>query len=261
MILQQERCLQSGKSVLRIDQQYITSEKSVQMRILIIIPAYNEEANIKRVIGNLKTNNVQADYLVVNDGSKDRTAEICIENHYPILDLPINLGLVGAFQAGLRYAVENGYDAVLQFDGDGQHDPTYIEVMLNTMKNEQLDVVIGSRFCEKLKPHTLRMLGSSLISFAIRLTTGQKITDPTSGMRIFNLERLSKFSQNINYGPEPDTISYLLRCGARVKEVQVEMHERVAGTSYLNLARSVRYMLNMFISILFVQFFRPRGIL
>ena len=221
----------------------------------------HEESNIKRVIESLKSNCAQLDYLVVNDGSKDRTAEICEENHYPTLNLPINLGLEGAFQAGVRYAAQNGYDAALQFDGDGQHDPTYIETLVKTMDSEQLDVVIGSRFYMQPKPHTLRMLGSSLISFAIRLTTGQKITDPTSGMRLFNLTKLDQLSKNINYGPEPDTISYLLRSGAKIKEVQVEMHERIAGTSYLNLARSARYMLNMFISILFVQFFRPRGIL
>ena len=124
-----------------------------------------------------------------------------------------------------------------------------------------MDIVIGSRFCEEKKPHTLRMLGSTLITWAIRLTTGRHVSDPTSGMRLFSSNVLKNFSSSINYGPEPDTVSYLLRCGASISEVQVEMHERIAGTSYLNLGRSVRYMLNMFVSILFVQFFRPRGAL
>lgn len=230
-------------------------------RILTIIPAYNEAENIERVVDKLKLVCCDLDYLIVNDGSYDNTAFICEKKRYPLLNLPINLGLAGAFQAGIRYAAQNGYDAVLQFDGDGQHDPGYIKTMLERMEKDSLDIVIGSRFYERKKPHTLRMLGSSLISFAIRLTTGQKITDPTSGMRLFNLTKLNQLSKSINYGPEPDTISYLLRCGAKIKEVQVEMHERIAGTSYLNLARSARYMLNMFISILFVQFFRPRGIL
>ena len=230
-------------------------------KLLIIIPAYNEAENIERVVNNLIKNYPQGDYLVINDGSKDRTAEICRENGYPLLDLPVNLGLAGAFQAGIRYAYQNGYEAAIQFDGDGQHDPKYIESMLEKMEREKLDIVIGSRFCEAKKPHTLRMLGSTLITWAIRLTTGKKVADPTSGMRLFNANILKNFSNSINYGPEPDTVSYLLRCGASISEVQVEMHERIAGTSYLNLGRSVRYMLNMFVSILFVQFFRPRGAL
>lgn len=230
-------------------------------KLLIIIPAYNEAENIERVVDNLTENYPQWDYLVVNDGSKDRTAEICREKGYPLLDLPVNLGLAGAFQAGIRYAYQNGYTAALQFDGDGQHEPAYIESMLKKMEQEHLDIVIGSRFCEEKKPHTLRMLGSTLITWAIRLTTGRKVSDPTSGMRLFSANVLKNFSNSINYGPEPDTVSYLLRCGASISEVQVEMHERIAGTSYLNLGRSVRYMLNMFVSILFVQFFRPRGAL
>lgn len=230
-----------------------------QPKLLIIIPAYNEAENIERVVDNLTENYPQWDYLVVNDGSKDRTAEICREKGYPLLDLPVNLGLAGAFQAGIRYAYQNGYTAALQFDGDGQHEPAYIESMLKKMEQEHLDIVIGSRFCEEKKPHTLRMLGSTLITWAIRLTTGRKVSDPTSGMRLFSANVLKNFSNSINYGPEPDTVSYLLRCGASISEVQVEMHERIAGTSYLNLGRSVRYMLNMFVSILFVQFFRPRG--
>ena len=231
------------------------------VKLLIIIPAYNEQENIKRVVENLHRGYPQWDYLVVNDGSMDNTAEICRKNGYPFLDLPINLGLAGAFQAGIRYAYINGYTAALQFDGDGQHEAGYIDKMIDKMEQEDLDIVIGSRFCNKKKPCTLRALGSSLISGAIRFTTGKKVTDPTSGMRLFNARVLKRFSDNINYGPEPDTISYLLHCGASISEVQVEMHERIAGTSYLNLGRSIRYMLNMFISILVIQFFRPRGVL
>lgn len=230
-------------------------------KLLIIIPAYNEQDNIERVVENLREKYPQWDRIVINDGSTDNTAEICRKNRYPFLDLPMNLGLAGAFQAGIRYAYQNGYTAALQFDGDGQHEPYYITEMLEKMEKEDLDIVIGSRFCEKKKPHTLRMLGSTLITWAIRLTTGKKVEDPTSGMRLFNSSVLKNFSNNINYGPEPDTISYLLRCGASISEVQVEMHDRIAGTSYLSLGRSARYMLNMFISILFIQFFRPRGAL
>lgn len=206
-----------------------------KQKVLIIIPAYNEAENIERVVISLRRNYPQWDCIVVNDGSKDDTAEICRKNGFPLLDLPVNLGLAGAFQAGIRYAYLNGYTMALQFDGDGQHDPCYIKEMIDKMEQESLDIVIGSRFCEEKKPHTLRMLGSRLITSAIWFTTGKRIVDPTSGMRLFNANVLKNFSSNINYGPEPDTISYLLRCGASISEVQVEMHERIAGTSYLNL--------------------------
>lgn len=228
------------------------------MKVLVIVPAYNEEGSIERVVENLRRNFPQYDCIVVNDGSKDRTAEICRGHHYEMLDFPVNLGLTGAFQAGMRYAYRNGYDAAIQIDGDGQHDPRYIEAMAAVMEQEKADIVIGSRFCEKKKPRSLRMFGSNLISGAIRLTTGKRLTDPTSGMRLYNREMMQIFSDQINYGPEPDTMAHLIRCGAKIEEVQVEMYERMAGTSYLNFARSIQYMVNTFFSILFIQFFRPR---
>ena len=174
-----------------------------------------------------------------------------------MIDLPVNLGLAGAFQTGLRYAAENGYDCALQFDADGQHKPEYIQPMLD-MLEEGADIVIGSRFLTVRKPRNLRMVGSYLISWAIRLTTGQKICDPTSGMRLFNRGMLEEFSTNLNYGPEPDTISYLIKNGAVVRELQVQMGERIAGKSYLNLVRSVEYMIKMGLSILLIQWFRKR---
>lgn len=145
------------------------------MKVLVIIPAYNEAENIERVITDLKRRGGEVDYVVINDGSKDNTAKICRDHEYELLDLPVNLGLAGAFQAGMRYAYQNGYDAAIQFDGDGQHDPAYIVPMAEMMDGEDYDIVIGSRFCEKKKPRTLRMLGSRLISTAIRLTTGKRL--------------------------------------------------------------------------------------
>lgn len=228
------------------------------MKLLIAIPAYNEAENIERVVDNLIQNYPQYDYIVINDGSRDSTARICRENHYHLLDLPINLGLAGAFQAGMKYADRKGYDCLLQLDGDGQHRPEYIASMLAKMEAENLDIVIGSRFVTEKKPLSARMLGSRMLVMAIRITTGQKLTDPTSGMRMFSRNMIREFSQNINYGPEPDTMAYLIKNGAKVGEAQVRMDERMAGESYLNFARSVRYMLNMFVSILFIQNFRKR---
>ena len=227
------------------------------LKLLIVIPAYNEEGSIERVVDDLIQNYPQYDYVVVNDGSRDRTAAICRSRGYRLIDLPVNLGLAGAFQTGLRYAAEHGYDCAMQLDADGQHLPRYIAPMLEKLE-AGADIVIGSRFVTVLKPRTLRMVGSYLISWAIRLTTGQPICDPTSGMRMFNRRLLEEFAQNLNYGPEPDTISYLIKNGAVVKEVQVKMAERTAGESYLNFARSVQYMIKMGLSILLIQWFRKR---
>ncbi len=228
------------------------------MKVLIIIPAYNEQENIKNVVNNLINNFSEFDYIVVNDGSKDDTGLICKKNNYNLLDLPINLGLAGGIQAGFKYAYEKEYDYAIQFDGDGQHQPQYIEKMIKQMKESNADIIIGSRFVTSKKARSLRMLGSNLISFIIRITTGKKIMDPTSGMRLFNRNMIRKFAYTMNYGPEPDTISYLIRCGAKVEEVQVEMKDREAGESYLNFKRSIQYMLHMCMSIIFIQCFRRK---
>ena len=226
-------------------------------KLLIVIPAYNEEANIVRVVEDLVERFPQYDYVVVNDGSRDKTAAVCREHGFHLIDLPVNLGLAGAFQTGLRYAAENGYDCAMQLDADGQHKPEYISAMLAELE-DGADIVIGSRFLTVKKPKSLRMLGSYIISWSIRLTTGQAICDPTSGMRMFNRAMLEEFAQHLNYGPEPDTISYLIKNGAVVREYQVEMGDRLAGQSYLNFMRSVEYMIKMAFSILLIQWFRKR---
>ena len=226
-------------------------------KLLIIIPAYNEEENIENVVGFIENRYPQYDYVVVNDGSKDGTADICRKNGFELLDLPVNLGLAGAFQTGLKYAYEKNYDYAIQFDADGQHRPEFIEPMLKRIQ-EGYDIVIGSRFVTSRKGKSLRMLGSKLITVAIKLTTGIRISDPTSGMRMFSKAMIKEFAKNLNYGPEPDTISYLLKNGAKVTEIQVEMDERQFGESYLNLVGSIKYMSKMLISILLIQNFRKR---
>lgn len=225
--------------------------------VLIIVPAYNEQDNIQRVINNLIENYPQYDYIIVNDGSTDHTRRICRENNYKLLDLPVNLGLAGGFQAGMKYAYRAGYSYAIQFDADGQHRPEYIQPILEKMK-EGYDIVIGSRFETEKKPFSMRMIGSRLISLAIRMTTGKKLNDPTSGMRMFNRKIMKECAVNINYGPEPDTISFLMLNGASVAEVQAEMDERIAGQSYLTAFKSVSYMVRMLTSILIIQNFRKR---
>lgn len=226
------------------------------MKLLIVIPAYNESMNIERVVDHLTHNFPQYDYVVVNDGSRDDTAAICRKRGYTLIDLPINLGLSGAVQAGMRYAVKERYDAVLQMDGDGQHRPEYIAVLQKTMEESGAEIVIGSRFVTEKKPHTMRMMGSNLISAIIKISTGKRIMDPTSGMRLFGRDIVKEFAYDMNYGPEPDTISYLLKQGVKVEEVQVTMDERIAGESYLNFVRSVKYMMLQCFSIVFIQRFR-----
>ena len=227
------------------------------MKCLVIIPAYNEEENIVRVVENLKNNYPMYDYVVINDGSSDDTARLCRRKGYELVDLPVNLGLAGAFQTGLKYAWRKGYDYAIQFDADGQHRAEYIAPMLEKIQ-EGYDIVIGSRFVTEKKPHSLRMIGSRLIAVATRLTTGKKVKDPTSGMRMFNRKMIEEFAMNLNYGPEPDTIYYLLKQFATIAEVQVQMDERIAGDRYLNVTKSMMYMLRMLMSILLIQNFRKR---
>lgn len=226
--------------------------------LLIVIPAYNEEKNISRVVANLEANYPQFDYVVINDGSRDGTAALCRAKGYHMIDLPVNLGLAGAFQTGLKYAYEHGYSYAIQFDGDGQHQPQYIQSMLDKIQ-EGYDIVIASRFLTEKKPRSMRMLGSNLIQLALRLTTGENIHDPTSGMRMFNREMIKEFALGLNYGPEPDTISYLIKNGARIAEVQVTMEERIAGVSYLTPVNAAKYMIRMLLSILLIQNFRKRS--
>ena len=225
------------------------------MNTLIIIPAYNEEKNIERVVNMLVENYPQYDYVVVNDCSKDDTKGVCERNKYNYIDLPINLGLAGAVQAGYKYAYEHNYDVAIQYDGDGQHRPEYIESLVEAIANGA-DIAIGSRFVTEKKPWTLRMLGSRMITFFIKLVTKVEVKDPTSGMRAIDQKLIKEFAFNMNYPPEPDTIAYQIKKGAVVKEIQVEMDERIEGESYLNLTNSIKYMSRMIISILFIQYFR-----
>ena len=230
------------------------------MNILVIIPVFNEAMNIENTVSGLTRVCSDMDYVIVNDGSKDNTADIIKRNNYNCLNLPVNVGLHGALQTGFKYASVMGcYDAIVQFDGDGQHNPEFIYTMVNEMRETGADIVIASRFKEENRGGGLRMLGSFLISHLIKLTTGQKITDPTSGMRMFKKNIIDEFAWSMNYGPEPDTVAYLIKNGAKVSEIQATMNERVHGESYLNFTRSLRYMMHMCVSITFIQFFRKRA--
>ncbi len=222
------------------------------MKVLIIIPAYNEALNIEKTISDIKEN-TNYDYIIINDCSKDNTLEVCQKNGYHVLSLPVNYGLTSGIQLGMKYAYQNGYDVAIQFDGDGQHQAKYLKDLVQEIEEENADIAIGSRFLEEKKPFSMRMLGSRLISLAIRLTTFKKITDPTSGMRAYDRQAIKAFVSDSSLTPEPDTLVYMLKKNMKVKEVQVEMKEREFGESYLSPLKSVKYMANMFFSIFLIR--------
>lgn len=222
------------------------------MKTLIIIPAYNEALNIQKTIKDVEQN-TNYDYIIINDCSKDNTKEICENNNYNVLSLPINYGLTSGIQVGMKYAYKKNYDIAIQFDGDGQHQAKYLKDLVDEIEKNDYDVVIGSRFVTQKKPKSMRMFGSNLISFAIKLVTWKKIKDPTSGMRAYNKKAIEEFVKNASLTPEPDTLVYLLKKKMKIKEIQVEMKEREFGESYLNPIKSIQYMMNMFLSIIFIR--------
>ena len=222
------------------------------MKTLIIVPAYNEALNIEKTISDIKEN-TSYDYIIINDCSKDNTKEVCQKNGYHVLSLPVNFGLTSGIQLGMKYAYQNGYDIAIQFDGDGQHQAKYLKDLVKEIEEGNADIAIGSRFVEEKKPLSMRMLGSRFISFAIRLTTSKKITDPTSGMRAYDRQAIEAFVSDASLTPEPDTLVYMLKKNMKVKEIQVEMKEREFGESYLSPLKSVKYMANMFFSIFLIR--------
>lgn len=212
--------------------------------ILLIIPAFNEEANIERVVDELIAEHSGLDYVIINDGSLDHTSEICHRRGYNIIDHPENAGLAAAFHTGMKYAFDNGYEYAVQFDGDGQHRAEFIVPMREKMK-EGYDIVIASRFVNAPKPLSMRMIGSNIIQNAIRKQTGADIKDPTSGMRMYSRELISKFANGLNLPPEPSMLVTLIKDGARVAEIPAVMDERIGGRSYLTPAAAAKYMVKI----------------
>lgn len=218
------------------------------MRTLIIIPAYNEEDSIVSVIENLKKNYSKYDYIIINDGSTDDTYSICVNNGYNVLNLPINLGIGGAVQTGYRYALKNGYDVAVQMDGDGQHDPAYLDGMLSIIEEGEADAVIGSRFVNKegFQSSATRRLGINFLSILGKILTGVRLKDITSGYRMVNSKLIRIYADDYpaDY-PEPEAMVIAAIHGCRISEYPVIMKEREAGASSINLKRSVYYMIKV----------------
>ena len=227
------------------------------MRVLMIIPAYNEELNIQNTVNKIvkynKKSSNNIDYIIINDGSKDNTKEICINNNYNVINLIHNLGIGGAVQTGYKYALENNYDVAIQFDGDGQHDENYIDSLVIEIEKGN-NFVIGSRFVSELskfKSTGTRRMGIKILSFLIRLCTGKKIYDPTSGFRVADRKVIKLFAERYpTEYPEPESTVELISKKFKVKEVPVEMHEREFGTSSIKPLKSIYYMFSVSISII-----------
>lgn len=232
--------------------------KDCEFKTLVFIPAYNEEKTLAKTIEDLKQNEPDCDYVVIDDGSTDNTIKLCDKKGFPCIKLPFNLGLDGVFRTGMRYAYENGYDAAMPFDGDGQHNAKYISSMLEKLRSGN-DIVIGSRFLINKKGSGLRMIGSRIISGIFKFVTKADFTDPTSGMRLVSRKTMKRILDDPNCGPEPDTWAFLVKNGFKLTEVPVEMNEREQGESYFTLGRSMFFMMRMCISIIFINFFRTGG--
>ncbi len=229
------------------------------MKILLIIPSYNEEKNVLNNYNNIikynSNNKIKYDAIVINDGSKDKTEEICQKNNIPHISLIHNLGIGGAVQTGYKYALENNYDIAVQFDGDGQHDINYVKNIIDPIIKNNYDMVIGSRFIDKnsslFKSSFSRRIGIKLISFFIKLVTRKKIYDTTSGFRAVNKKIIEEFANDypVEY-PEPITAVEVIKKGYNLTEVAVSMNERENGTSSIKAWKNIYYMINVIISII-----------
>ena len=224
-----------------------------KMKKLIIIPAFNESESIENTIKEIKKYASDFDYIIVNDCSTDNTRMICEENRFNIINLPINLGIGGAVQTGYKYGVNEGYDLAVQVDGDGQHDPLYLNAMADYLEKMKTDMVIGSRFIEKegFQSSGTRRIGIKYFTFLIKLLTGKRITDPTSGLRIVNRDVMEMFAKDYpkDY-PEPESVVAILRRGKKVSELPVVMRARNGGISSISLKKSIYYMIKVTLAIM-----------
>lgn len=223
------------------------------MKKIIIIPAYNEEENIERTVNAIQKSAQGFDYVIINDCSTDNTRKICEEKEFNIVNLPINLGIGGAVQTGYKYAYENGYDVAVQVDGDGQHDPEFLNTMADYLIEHQVDMVIGSRFIEKkgFQSSITRRMGIKFFSGLIKILTGKTITDPTSGLRMIGRNVMEIFSRDYprDY-PEPESIVAVLRKNMKIEEIPVVMLERQGGVSSISPKKSIYYMIKVTLAIL-----------
>lgn len=220
---------------------------------LVIIPAYNEEGAIIDTVQGIRKIAPEFDIIVINDCSRDNTPRLLKENDIDHINLPMNLGIGGAVQTGYIYAWKNDYDVAVQMDGDGQHDASYLDEMLDVMKKRNADIVIGSRFIdnEGFQSSSLRRIGINFFTKWIRMLTGYTVTDPTSGMRMVNRKVIELFARDYpkDY-PEPETVVTILKRGYNISEIPVKMLARTTGESSISMRKSVYYMFKVSIACL-----------
>ncbi len=232
------------------------------MRVLVIIPCYNEEDNIERVITRLKNEAADVDYLIINDSSTDKSELVCKKLCYNFITHPVNLGIGGGVQSGYIYARDHNYDIAVQMDGDGQHNPAYLKQVIAPVANGELDMCIGSRFITKegFQTSFLRRLGINILSIIIKILCNKRIKDVTSGFRACNKELIHYFSKNYAQDyPEPEAIISAVLGGWRVGEAPVIMDERIAGTSSISPLKSVYYMIKVSLSLLVFRITQGRS--
>lgn len=219
---------------------------------LVIIPAYNEAGSIVETVRDIQKNAPSFDYIVINDCSRDNTQQLLEENNINHVNLTVNLGIGGAVQTGYLYAKRNGYDVAIQVDGDGQHEAKFLEIMAEKLENEDLDMLIGSRFIEKegFQSSAMRRFGIKYFTCLIKLLTGKVVTDPTSGMRMVNKKVIDIFAEEYpkDY-PEPESVVFILKRGMKVKEIPVLMKERQAGISSISPKKSIYYMVKVSLAV------------
>ncbi len=223
------------------------------MKKLVITPAYNEQGGIERTVRDILEYAPDFDYVVINDCSTDKTLEVCRKNDFHVISLPVNLGIGGGVQTGYLYAFQNDYDIAVQFDGDGQHNARYLNEMADKLAKDNLDMVIGSRYIKKegFQSSGLRRVGIRYFTALIKLVTGKKITDPTSGMRMAGREVIEIYAKNYpkDY-PEPESVVAILKADKKVDEIPVQMNAREEGVSSISPRKSIYYMIKVSLAIL-----------
>ena len=217
------------------------------MKILVIVPCYNEEENIVKTIKDLKK--AKVDYVVINDGSTDNSLKVLKENKINHINLDNNVGIGGVLQTGYKYALKNDYDIAIQFDGDGQHDASYIKKITKPIIDGKANLVIGSRFVgnkSKFKSTRMRRIGINILYGLLKLMTHKTIKDMTSGFRAADKKVIERFARNYPYEyPEPVTNLSLARDNCKIVEVPVKMKEREHGKSSISKLKSAYYMINV----------------
>jgi len=226
----------------------------IEKKFLVLVPAYNEEKNISSLLSELQAQSMGFDVVVIDDGSSDSTCKVAGKKDVPVISHVFNLGIGGAVQTGILYAFQRGYDIVIQVDGDGQHDPRFIEKLLTPLLSEECDIAIGSRFLDPFAGYRssfIRRIGINFFAVLISFLTGCPVTDPTSGFRAMNRKAIKVFSEYypIDF-PEPESIMVAKRMGLRIQEIPVEMRKRLAGISSIRYCKTFYYMIKVTFAIL-----------